>query len=111
MSFTSGAATSVYTTGVDWGHIGNVGDTFYGLFDQDEPATGVTPNFIRDAVYYATWPVSEFGTAWASADWLGTAASSQIEGAKAPEGKARQGKVRSRLRTAVNSPGAVKVTA
>jgi hypothetical protein len=93
MSFTSGAATSGHTTGVDWGHIGNVGDTFYGLFYGDEPATGVTPNFIRDAVYYATWPVSEFGTAWASTDWLGTAASSQIEGAKAPEGKARQGKL------------------
>jgi hypothetical protein len=91
LTFTSGAATSGHTTGVDWKNIGNVGDTFYGLFYKEEPATGVTPAFIRDAVYYATWPVSEFGEGWASADWLGTAAESQSEGAKVPEGKARQG--------------------
>jgi hypothetical protein len=93
MTFTSGAASSGHTTGVDWKHIGNVGDTFYGLFYKGQPATGITPNFIRDAVYYAEWPVSEFGAAWASADWLGTAAESQTPGGKVPEGEARQGQL------------------
>lgn len=91
MTFTSGAASSGHTTGVDWKNIGNVGDTFYGLFYKDVPATGLTPAFIRDAVYYAKWTVSDFGTGWASADWLGTAAESQTERGKTPEGKARQG--------------------
>ena len=93
MTFTSGAATSGHTTGVDWKNIGNVGDTFYGLFYKNDPATGRTPNFIRDAVYYAKWPASEFGNAWASTDWLGTAAGSQTEGGKTPEGEARQGEL------------------
>jgi hypothetical protein len=91
MTFTSGAASSGHTTGVDWKNIGNVGDTFYGLFYRDEPATGITPNFIRDAVYYAKWPIDQFGIGWASADWLGTAAESQMPGGKVPEGEARQG--------------------
>ncbi|WP_154674162.1 hypothetical protein [Nakamurella lactea] len=91
LTFTSGSATSGHTTAKDWQHIGNIGDTFYGLFYKDQPATGVTPNFIRDAVYYAVWPASEFGEGWASADWLGTAADSQKEGAKTPDDKARQG--------------------
>jgi hypothetical protein len=32
MTFTSGASKSGHTTGKDWKNIGNVGDTFYGLF-------------------------------------------------------------------------------
>jgi hypothetical protein len=92
-TYSSGAASSGHTTGPDWQHIGNVGDTFFGLFYNGSPATGKVPNFIRDAVYYAEWPASEFGSAWASADWLATASQSQVEGAPTPGGKARQGEL------------------
>ena len=71
MAYSSGAESSGHTTTIDWATIGNVGDTFYGLFYGEEPATGIVPPFIRDAVYYATWPVADAGTGWwASADWL-----------------------------------------
>ena len=91
MANTSAASTSGHTTVKDWKNIGNVGDTFYGLFYEDKPATGVTPPFIKDAVYFARWSLSDFGTGWASADWLATAAESQTEGAKTPGGKAWKG--------------------
>ena len=93
MTFSSGAATSGHTTGIDWTNIGNVGDTFYGLFYGDKPASGLTPGFIKDAVYYAMWPVSEFGSGWASADWLAKASESQTERGATPEGEARQGEL------------------
>jgi hypothetical protein len=93
LTFSSGAATSGHTTGVDWKNIGNVGDTFFGLFYKEEPATGVVPAFIRDAVYYATWSVTEFGSGWASADWLASAKESQTEGAPTPAGTARKGEL------------------
>jgi hypothetical protein len=93
MSFSSGAATSGHTTGKDWKNIGNVGDTFYGLFYKNEPATGKTPAFIRDGVYYATWPVTEFGDSWTSSDWLASASKSQVENAEVPSGKARRGEL------------------
>lgn len=93
MANTSAASTSGHTTVKDWKNIGNVGDTFYGLFYGDEPATGVIPPFIKDAVYFARWSLSEFGTGWASADWLATAAESQTEGAKTPGGTAWKGEL------------------
>ncbi len=93
MTFTGGASSSGHTTGLDWANVGNVGDTFYGLFYKDKPATGITPPFIMDAVYYAIWPVTEFGSGWASADWLGTAADSRKENGKTPEGIARKGEL------------------
>lgn len=93
LTFSSGAATSGHTTGTDWKNIGNVGDTFFGLFYKDEPATNVVPAFIRDAVYYAVWSAEEFGRGWASADWLATAKDSQTEDAKTPAGSARQGEL------------------
>jgi hypothetical protein len=93
LTFSSGAASSGHTTGKDWKNIGNVGDTFFGLFYKDEPATGLVPAFIKDAVYYATWSLDEFGLGWASSDWLATAAGSQTENAATPPGKARQGEL------------------
>jgi hypothetical protein len=93
MANTSAASTSGHTTVKDWKNIGNVGDTFYGLFYEDEPATGVTPGFIKDAVYFARWSLSEFGPGWASADWLATADESQIVGGQTPGGKARKGEL------------------
>ena len=93
MANTSAASTSGHTTVKDWKNIGNVGDTFYGLFYEDEPATGVTPPFIKDAVFFARWSLSEFGSGWASADWLATAAESQTENAKTPGGKAWEGEL------------------
>jgi hypothetical protein len=91
MTYSTGASSSGHTTGNDWKNIGNVGDTFFGLFYKDEPATGKTPNFIRDAVYYAKWPITDFGDAWASSDWLTTADKSQVEDAPTPRGTARKG--------------------
>ncbi len=93
VTYTGGASKSGHTTGLDWTNVGNVGDTFYGLFYKDEPATGLTPPFITDAVYYATWSLSDFGVGWASADWLGTAASSRQEGGDIPGGTARRGEM------------------
>lgn len=93
MTFTGGAASSGHTTGLDWANVGNVGDTFYGLFYKDQPATGITPPFITDAVYYAKWSVEDFGVGWASADWLGTAVDSQKEKGKTPQGIARTGQL------------------
>ncbi len=93
MANSSGAATSGHTTVKDWGHIGNVGDTFFALYYKDESATGKIPNFITNALYYAKWSISEFGIGWASADWLATADKSQEEGSKTPSGKAREGEL------------------
>lgn len=89
----SGAANSGHTTSTDWVNIGNVGDTFYGLFYQDDPATGLVPGFIRDATYYAKWSVTDFGVGWASADWLSAAGDSRKEEGKTPVGKARGGEL------------------
>ena len=93
MANSSASSTSGHTTAVDWTNIGNVGDTFYALFYKEEPATGITPNFIRDAVYYAIWSADEFGIGWASADWLGTAKDSRKEDGTTPRGIAREGTI------------------
>jgi len=61
---------SGHTNGYDWNQIGNVGDTFYSLFFDGEPATGKTPAFIKDALFYIEWSLEEFGDCWASGDWL-----------------------------------------
>ncbi|HLH99283.1 MAG TPA: hypothetical protein VKV06_00750 [Acidimicrobiales bacterium] len=92
-TYSAGAATSGHTTSKDWKNIGNVGDTFYGLFYDDKPATGVTPAFIKDAVYYAQWPASEFGDAWASADWLSYASMSQKPDPQLPDLKGYEGNI------------------
>lgn len=91
MTYTGGAASSGHTTSLDWANVGNVGDTFYGLFYKDKPATGITPPFITDAVYYAKWSAEAFGIGWASADWLGTAAHSREKNGPTPGGIARTG--------------------
>jgi len=93
LTYTGGAASSGHTTGLDWANVGNVGDTFYGLFYKNQPATGITPPFITDAVYYATWSVEDFGVGWASADWLGKAAHSQEKEGETPGGVARTGQL------------------
>ena len=93
LTYTGGASSSGHTTGLDWANVGNVGDTFYGLFYKDKPATGLTPSFIADAVYYARWSVQDFGVGWASADWLGTAAHSREDRGETPGGIARTGQL------------------
>ncbi|MGK7925477.1 MAG: DUF4157 domain-containing protein [Spirulina sp.] len=93
LSNSTSASKSGHTTSTDWVNIGNVGDTFYGLFYNDDPATGITPSFIRDATYCAIWGVEDFGVGWASSDWLGTAQQSQMKGGKTPEGEARSGEL------------------
>lgn len=62
--------TSGHTTSADWESIGNVGDTFYALFYDGNPATGITPKFIMDAKFYVEWSLEEFGDCWMSSDWL-----------------------------------------
>ncbi len=89
----AGASKSGHTTSIDWVNIGNVGDTFYGLFYQEEPATGKTPAFIKDATYFAKWGIEEFGVGWASSDWLGTAKDSRKEDGQTPKGIARGGEL------------------
>jgi hypothetical protein len=93
MANSSGSSTSGHTTATDWVNIGNVGDTFYGLFYKGEPANGIVPSFIRDAVYYAEWSAEAFGVGWASADWLSTAKDSRKEDGATPDGIARGGKL------------------
>jgi hypothetical protein len=93
MTNSAGSARAGHTTTKDWANIGNVGDTFYGLFYQDASATGQTPNFIKDAVYYAKWSADEFGNGWASADWLSAAAKSRENDGPKPDDIARKGKL------------------
>lgn len=62
--------TSGHTNFTDWCHIGNIGDTFYSLFFDGKPATGITPNFISNATCYIEWTLEKFEDCWASPDWL-----------------------------------------
>jgi hypothetical protein len=80
-------------TAKDWKNIGNIGDTFYALFYDDKPATGQTPAFINDGVYYAEWPATDFGDAWTSADWLSYASMSQDENASVSSFAGREGNI------------------
>jgi Domain of unknown function (DUF4157) len=94
MTYSSSASSSGHTTGIDWSNIGNVGDTFYGLFYGDDTATGAVPGFITDAVFYEQWPVANSGTDWwASADWLKVADKSHLEDTALPSGKSRTGRL------------------
>jgi hypothetical protein len=67
----TGASKSGHTTALDWGVIGNVGDTFYVLCKNGDPVVKAT--FLNDAVYYAEWALSDISEIWASSDWLGIA--------------------------------------
>ncbi len=73
---TTGGSTSGHTSALDWNRIGNVGDTFYALFLDGKSATGVVPNFIKDATYYAAWKIQDIPSIWASSDWLSSAGKS-----------------------------------
>ena len=87
------SATNVIsnTLGDDWKHIGNVADTFFVLFYEDDPATGKTPTFIEEAFYYAKWPITGTGKGWwASADWMSEVIHAQ-SGDHVPGGSARGG--------------------
>ncbi len=82
-----GAGKSGHTSKYDWDIIGNVGDTFYGLFYKGKLA-GQHQTFLDDAQWYAEWKITDCTEIWASSDWLTTA---KKKGA-APRGPAYEGK-------------------
>lgn len=109
-TYSTGASTSGHTTGKDWKNIGNVGDTFYGLFYDDNPASGVAPSFIKAAVYYAQWPATEFGDAWASADRLSYASESQQPDRSFPTSRGWKATSWTSLRRSTRSASGVPAT-
>ena len=60
--------TSGHTNFKDWCEFGNVGDTFYCLFYDNEPVTRA--EFLKHCTYYIEWSLDEFTDCWASTDWL-----------------------------------------
>ncbi len=83
--------SSGHTTALDWTNIGNIGDTFYALFYGGASATGKTPAFIKDALYFAEWGIDTFGEGWASSDWLSKAPNSKNANCDTPMGGAVEG--------------------